>query len=102
QKLGFQKFIPKRTDRFLMNGKKSDRKAVLDRDGNLEYYLEMPTNPAFQNEALNAIDKMVQQKEKDYLQFLYETPIGCKVLKARQIYVNGEGLIFPCCWTTNL
>lgn len=97
KKLGFSRFTVKRTSRFFENGKPVDAKAVLDESGREEYRLEMPTAETDQNAVLRDL-----KSGGDWRKYLDETPVKCKVLDQKQVYVSAEGLVFPCCWTAKL
>jgi hypothetical protein len=74
EKMGFKQFVAKKSSRF--------RK---------EYsypYLEMPTNPLYQNKTLPYINNI------DY----DNVEIECMVKDNGNIYVSARGLLFPCCW----
>ncbi|MEZ0312139.1 MAG: radical SAM protein [Myxococcota bacterium] len=97
QKLGFQKFTAKRTDRFMSRGKLVNEKPVYDRDGSIAYQLEMPVGPEYQNTAVRAVDSMVKQGTQ-YTDYAGETDVVCKATGEAKIYASAEGLVFPCCW----
>lgn len=100
QKMGFQKFTHKATDRFWSAGRVVESAEVLDAAGKVEYLLEAPS-PENRNKAVAAIDQATQG-QKDYQSYLEQTEIDCKVMKDQQIYVNAEGVTLPCCWTGKL
>jgi MoaA/NifB/PqqE/SkfB family radical SAM enzyme len=94
---GFKKFIAKKTQRFLHQGKQVDRYPVLDRHGHHEYDLEMPEDTRHLNTELLALSSLVR-RHGSYEQYLSETNITCKATVKRRIFVSAEGLVFPCCW----
>jgi MoaA/NifB/PqqE/SkfB family radical SAM enzyme len=96
--LGFGEFCVKRTGRFLKTWKETPFSPVLDRDGRLEYLLEMPTSPEYRNRNFLEIYDDPDAAESH----LRETPIDCKVAGSRSVYVSAEGLVFPCCWMATL
>ena len=102
QKMGFEKFTIKKTGRFFSNTKLKgkDRQEVHNRDGEIEYYLEKPQNPAYQNNSLEKEGDLVSKfgTLEDYLN---QTKVECKTEKEGSIYISSEGLVFPCCWTGN-
>lgn len=102
QKMGFHKFVVKKTGRFYSNQKSQVKQAqeVLNNKGELEYYLKMPNNPKYQNQSL--------KKEKDLTteygslhNYLNQTSIQCRVQQEKSIYISAEAFVFPCCWTAN-
>jgi MoaA/NifB/PqqE/SkfB family radical SAM enzyme len=100
--MGFELFQVKKTGRFYSNTKSQgkDEQEVKNRKGEIEYVLEKPLDPQWQNQAL--------QKENDLVNrygsmdsYLDSTPIVCKTGAEKSIYLSAEGLVFPCCWTGN-
>lgn len=100
--LGFKKINFKKTGRFFSNTRSEvkSHQAVLDRQGKVEYYLEMPLDPKFQNQAL-AKEEELTIKYGHLEKYLDQTQIACKVEAEKSVYVSAEGLVFPCCWTAN-
>lgn len=98
RELGFREFCVKRTGRFLKSWKETPFSPVLDREGQLEYLLEMPTNPQYRNKNFLEVydDRSAAESH------LTETPINCKVAGSRSVYVSAEGLVLPCCWMASL
>jgi hypothetical protein len=99
--LGFSKFNVKSTARFLRNGRPVDSMPVQGEDGRFEYNLEMPTAQILQNPALGEF-KTAAATGQTYDHYLQTTPVECKVLHGGEIYISGEGHVFPCCWTAKL
>lgn len=102
QEMGFQKFNVKKTGRFFSNTRSEVklRQEVLGSNGDIEYYLEMPENPKYQNQALKKEDELVQ-KYGHLEKYLDQVTIECKVAAEKSVYVSAEGFVFPCCWTGN-
>lgn len=102
QDLGVKKFNVKKTGRFFSNTQQSvkDRQEVLDENGQVSYYIEMPENPRYVNSALKREQEIINEfgSLKD---FFSQTPVECKVARERSIYISAEGYVFPCCWTAN-
>jgi MoaA/NifB/PqqE/SkfB family radical SAM enzyme len=101
QKLGFNKFVLKKSYRFRQGGVIQERFPVLSKDGELEYYIEMPEAPEWRNDALVSIDALLK-KGASWDEYLGSTPVTCKSVVDGEIYVSAEGLVFPCCFTANL
>lgn len=103
RRLGFASFFTKNTYRFFdpVTGRRVDRVAILDRDGNCEDFVEEPVGSGFQNESLVRLGREIDSRES-YQAYLDRTRITCKVDQGRKLYVSAEGLAFPCCWTANL
>lgn len=102
QAWGAKKINFKKTGRFFSNTKmqRKDQQPVLNRAGELEYYLEPPLNPLYQNQALRQEEALVE-KYGSLENYLDLTPIDCKVIHEKSFYVSAEGHAFPCCWTAN-
>ncbi len=100
--LGALKFNLKKTGRFFSNTKMvaKDQQVVLNKNGEVEYYLELPTLVENQNQALNKEAALVE-KYGSLEKYLDQTPIDCKVMHEKSIYVSAQGHVFPCCWTAN-
>ena len=100
KELGFKSFNVKKTGRFFnsvqVEGK--DRQVVLNRRGEVEYFLEKPFNEKYQNKAL-AKEKILIKKYGNLEDYLNRTPIKCKVAREKSLYVSAQGHVFPCCWT---
>lgn len=79
--LGFSKFTTKDSKRF---GK---RYPVVDMQGNIEYYIEPPTNSRV---------KPVEFKDlKDYKQ--WKNDISCFSFDTKELYIDANGYLMPCC-----
>lgn len=100
--MGFEKFAVKKTGRFFSNTKMAgkDHQEVHDRDGNVEYVIEKPTDPQWQNTAL-ANEQALVARYGSMDAYLDQTPVSCKTAAEKSIYISAEGLVFPCCWTAN-
>jgi MoaA/NifB/PqqE/SkfB family radical SAM enzyme len=83
---GFSRFTVKNTIRFIGE----PRFSVLDSEGNIEYYLEPPTESHITLIDTNAITKFRQ----DYK----NTEIDCYALKNNEIYIDAQYNLFPCCF----
>lgn len=78
EKMGFKKFVAKKSARF--------------KSSYHHPYLQMPTNPLYQNKELPYVNEI------DY----NTTEIDCMVAAEKNIYVSARGLLFPCCWTAGI
>lgn len=81
QELGFTKFSTKDSKRF---GKKYP---VLDRQGNIEYYIEPPSNSTIKSVEFIHL--------KDYKQ--WKNDISCFTLDSKELYIDANGYLMPCC-----
>jgi MoaA/NifB/PqqE/SkfB family radical SAM enzyme len=84
--LKFETFIMKDSSRFLLDAKFP----VLDKNGETIYHLE----PSTYSE-LKFIDKKVID---NYKQIVHQTRIDCHALKTKEIYIDAQMSVFPCCW----
>lgn len=102
QKLGFRSFQLKKTGRFFSNQKAvvKDQQEVHSANGELEYFLEMPLDPKYLNPSLAREEALVHEYGS-LRAYLEKTRVTCKVAAEKSVYVSGEGLVFPCCWTAN-
>jgi len=102
KELGFKKFSLKKTGRFFSNTKSEvkTRQEVRGKNGDIEYYLEMPLNPKWHNNALQKEDELVK-KYGHIEKYLDSAHINCKVEAEKSLYVSADGFVFPCCWTGN-
>ncbi len=102
EKMGFEKISVKKTGRFFSNerSKVKEQQEVLDLNGEVEYYLEMPDNVEYHNTSLQKEQALVE-RYGSLENYLNKTPVLCKVAKEKSLYISAEGLAFPCCWTGN-
>ena len=84
--MGFKKFTVKNTTRFIGEEKYS----VLDKDGNVEYFLEPPSD----NKVVFLDHKMI----KNYQSLMETATIDCYVLRTKEIYIDAHKNVFPCCF----
>lgn len=102
KEMGFRRFRVKKTGRFFSNTKleNKDRQEVKDRNGDLEYYIDMATDPVYLNNSLQRTDELIA-KYGSMSSYLDQSCIKCKVAEEKNVYISAEGLVFPCCWTAN-
>lgn len=84
KELGFKFFSVKDTSRYIDNNPYQ----VLDKDGNLLYYLEPPTDS--QVTSINA------DLINNYKSLVKQSKIECKALHLTQIYIDAQKHIYPC------
>lgn len=97
KELGFKKFIVKKTKRFhnAIKGDQIDSTPVLNRNHDVSYSIEPPENPAYK---IALTEPWTKNDPQAYLDYILNTPISCKAIEERMIYVSSEGLVMPCCW----
>ena len=100
--LEFKSFNVKKTGRFFSNVKiqSKNQQEVFNRQGELDYVIEMPLDESYHNKAL-AKESSLIEKYGSLEAYLDQTPIRCKVAEEKSLYVSGMGRAFPCCWTAN-
>ena len=98
KELGFKRFTSKKTGRFLTKDHTIiEKQEVLDKKGNVEYYLEKPDNPKYRNVSLEKIDEIIKQ-ESSFDDYLDTVKIKCLVQSKKELYLSAEGLLVPCGW----
>jgi len=86
KELGFLSFNHKATGRFIHEPYFS----VKDKKGNHSYNLEPPKE--------NKITFIDKEKIKNYRKYINSAKIECKVQKEKDIYVDAQGHLYPCCF----
>ena len=101
-KMGFDQFVVKKTGRFFSNEKSQVKNSqqVLNKKGEVEYFLEPPENIKYQNQSLQKKEQLSEEYGSLH-NYLNQTEIQCRVSREKSLYVSAEGLVFPCCWTAN-
>ena len=82
--LGFYKFVLKDTRRFVV-----DKFPVLNRNGEVDYYLESPTD--------NNIPIVNVDEINNYKSWPEATQINCYALNDKEVYIDSKMRMFPCC-----
>jgi MoaA/NifB/PqqE/SkfB family radical SAM enzyme len=122
QEIGIKKFFPKKAFGFQNwdNGT-STVINVLKEDMELDYQIFPPGTPDYRNKTiidikainstynknnLKAVDSMFNDDsfdnyDIDHLIKLARTPIKCRSAIYLEIFVNAEGIVFPCCFTAS-
>lgn len=102
KQLGFSEFRLKKTGRFFSNARMAVKQfhEVLNKNGQVEYIIEPPTDPTLMNASLKN-EKTITEKYGSIQNYLKKTQVNCKVLNDNSVYVSAEGYVFPCCWLAN-
>jgi MoaA/NifB/PqqE/SkfB family radical SAM enzyme len=95
--LGFERFILKKTVRFMRQGKMISDLPIYGRRGTITSKLGLPKSVKHQNDVLRRMDEKINTWS-DYEGYIENTPVACKAVAKRGIYVSAEGLVFPCCY----
>jgi hypothetical protein len=99
KRLGFRNFYAKKTGRFLRSGKVASGTPIYNGAGELVGELRPPTEDSLANPAVLQSAKQYKT-EVEYHQYLHDTPIACRAMLNHSIFVNAQGFVFPCCWTS--
>jgi MoaA/NifB/PqqE/SkfB family radical SAM enzyme len=85
RKLGFARFTVKNSTRFM-----EPKFAVLDKQGETQYYLEPPSD-----NQVTLIDTTMIGKFRSWMT---DTTINCYVQETKEIYIDAHKNLFPCCF----
>lgn len=98
QNWGFEKFMPKKTGRFITatSEQKNVHQAV-NKKGEKTANLKKPKSE-YQNKALSKQDQ-IKEKYGSMDNYYNVVPIKCKVRDEKSLFISAEGLALPCCWT---
>jgi MoaA/NifB/PqqE/SkfB family radical SAM enzyme len=83
---GFQRFSIKNSSRFLTE----DNFSVLNSKGEVDYYLEPPSENQIKFVTKDLIDNVDS--------WLENTDIDCYVLKTKELYIDAHKILWPCCF----
>jgi MoaA/NifB/PqqE/SkfB family radical SAM enzyme len=94
---GFYNFLPRKTGRFYdhYNEMSFGRWPVLDKNQEVEYYLEEPTNTSWQNPSVQKIE-VIKKIHGSFRNYLNKTKIKCDALLGNKVVISAEGLVLPC------
>lgn len=87
---GFSRFTHKDSSRFVA----TDKFEVLNKQGQIEYYLEPPTGSKITYITQEVIDK--------YKDIVDSSEIDCYVKKTKEIYIDAYKNIMPCCFLASI
>lgn len=96
--LGFEKFVAKKTGRFITStSKKKETHQAVNRKGEETVQIKKPDRK-YQNAALSKQDILLEKYGS--MDAYYDmVPINCKVKDTGNLFITAEGLALPCCWT---
>ena len=89
KELGFKSFSMKNTTRFVGE----NRYSVLDSEGNILYYLEPPSD--------NRVTFITPEQIRKASELVKEVTINCYVQSTREIYIDANKDVFPCCFLSS-
>lgn len=88
--IGFDSFHEKQTSRFIGNPWYD----VMDKDGNVIYRLENPTEQKI---------VFIEKKTVDnYKELIKNCDVVCEVEETRSVYIDGQGYLWPCCFVAGV
>lgn len=93
---GFEKFIPKKTGRFMTASTQPKEEHVVNNKKG-EYVLKKPEEH-FLNNALKTQHNIIE-KWGSMDEYYDKTSVQCKVKDEGNLFITAEGLALPCCWT---
>ena len=93
----FYNFLPRKTGRFYDHSDETEfnRWPVLNKAGEVDYYLEPPITTEFRNPSVQKI-KVLKHMYGSFVTYLKQTPIKCDALLGKKVAINAEGLVLPC------
>jgi MoaA/NifB/PqqE/SkfB family radical SAM enzyme len=94
---GFYNFLPRKTGRFYdhTNECSYPNWPVLDRNQNIEYYLEEPKSDEWRNPSVQKIN-LLKKMHGGFKHYLNQTKITCDALLGNKVTITAEGLVLPC------
>jgi len=97
QRLGFYKFLPRRTGRFYHHTQECEiaEWPVMDRAGQVIYHIRPPGQVQWQNPSVNRLPDLRAQYG-DLTRYWDTTPITCDAAQGRKVVINAQGLVLPC------
>ncbi len=96
KKMGFKQFRIRKTSRFAYSPDGPDKHRVQNRHGDIEYFLEPPTNSLYINSTKKTFEKIIKNEQSCQKP---STEIRCLNKSTFQrLYVNAALEVFPCCF----
>lgn len=97
KKMGFTQFRIRKTSRFSYSPDGPNKFRVQNRDGEVEYYLEPPTQEKLKNQNKNQVLNKIQKGQTTL--DIKRTAIQClNKTEFQRLYVDAYGQVFPCCF----
>jgi MoaA/NifB/PqqE/SkfB family radical SAM enzyme len=97
QEYGFFNFLARKTGRFYDHARECayPNWPVLDKNRNVEYYLEEPVNPKWRNPSVQKVE-VIKKMHGNFQRYLEQTPIRCDALLGNKVVISATGLVLPC------
>ena len=94
---GFFNFLARKTGRFYDHQNETEFKywPVMDKKGNVEFQLEVPSNAELRNPSVQKI-QVLKHMYGSFREYLQQTTIRCDAAAGKKVAVNAQGLVLPC------
>lgn len=107
KKIGFKTFQIKKSGRFLKTLYEHDenldstievygKHPVYNKDGNIEYYIELPKNKKYVNNSEQNFTELIKEYGS-INKYFDKVEIDCSAIKSKGIFMSADGEVFPCC-----
>lgn len=96
EKMGFEKFIVKKTGRFITASSELKNEHIV-KNKKQETVIKKPKEEYVNSALLSQKDIIKKYSSMD--DYYDKTNIKCKVKDEGNLFITAEGLILPCCWT---
>lgn len=93
KQLGFKEFNVKKTARFI-----NESNYKTGSSANLNKQLSTPINKKMQSNSINDFENIIE-KYGTWTNYINLTSISCKYQKRKEIFIDFEARLWPCCWT---
>jgi MoaA/NifB/PqqE/SkfB family radical SAM enzyme len=100
KKMGFKQFRVRKTSRFIHSPDGPDKYRVMNKDGEIEYYLEPPSDERWRNQEIDKFTSIAGQGGLE--EYFNTTQITClNKSQFQRIYVNAFVRVMPCCFLSS-
>ena len=95
--IGFEDILFRSTGRFMNHETltEMERWPVQNTKGEIEYYLEPPTDKQYHNSSVENLP-LLHKQYPDIKKYFDETSIKCDALTGNKVAITAEGLVLPC------
>lgn len=105
--VGFSSFQIKKTSRFFKHLYEKDNELdstlfefgkhpIYDSEGNINGFLELPTQKKFRNASEEKVFSLIQQYGS-LDSYFNQVQIDCQAIKTKGVFISAFGEVFPCC-----
>jgi MoaA/NifB/PqqE/SkfB family radical SAM enzyme len=94
---GFMSFTAKKTPRFFLSsiGKHQPQQPVYSRDAQIVHFIREPKSEKYRN---NVIERWRDLTPRQFDKHLESTVISCKAKQHKSVFIDFDGIVYPCCW----